>query len=101
VFSPPIAAEKLEGVLPEEKLQEVAKRSPLGSPALFGLLLRTEDHLGLERGFERYGFRTELTDREVPPTQRRHLADDKPANPTLGASDRDRAQTSVAPPGMS
>jgi hypothetical protein len=101
VFSPPVASERLEGVLPQEMLEEVAKRSPLGHPALFGLLLRTEDHMALERGFERYGFRTDVTDREVPPTQRRHLADDKPANPTLGAVDRDRAQTSVAPPGMS
>jgi hypothetical protein len=100
VFSPPVAAERLEGVLPPEKLEEVAERSPLGQPALFGLLLRTEDHMALERGFARYGFRRELTDREVPPTQRRHLADDKPANPSIGATDRDRGKTSVAPPGM-
>jgi hypothetical protein len=100
IFSPPLAPERLEGVLSQEQLELVAKRSPLGHAALFGLLLRTEDHLGLERGFDRYGFRSELTDREVPPTQRRHLADDKPANPALGATERDRAKTSVAPPGM-
>ena len=100
VFSPPLAAERLEGVLPGDKLAEVAKRSPLGQPALFGLLLRAEDHDQLARGFERYGFRTVLTDREVPPTQRRHLPDDKPANPSLGAVSQDRAKTSVAPPGL-
>jgi hypothetical protein len=100
VFSPPVAAERLEGVLPPEELAEVAKRSPLGQPALFGLLLRTDDHMALEHGFSRYGFRRELTDREVPPTQRRHLPDDKPANPSIGATDQDRGKTSVGPPGM-
>jgi hypothetical protein len=101
VFSPPLASERLEGVLTPEMLEEVAKRSPLGQPALFGLLLRTTEHMELARGFARYGFRAELTDREVPPTQRRHLPDDRPANPEIGATQRDRAQTSVAPPGFS
>lgn len=100
IFSPPVASEQIEGVFPPDMLAEIAKRSPLGQPALFGLLMRTEQTTELARGFERYGFRTELTDREVPPTQRRHLPDDKPANPSLGASERDRASTSVAPPGM-
>lgn len=100
IFSPPVAAEQLEGVFPQEMLIEVAKRTPLGQPALFGLLLRTEATTELARGFERYGFRTELTDREVPPVQRRHLADDKPANPAIGATDRDRAKTSMPPPGI-
>lgn len=100
VFSPPLAAERLEGVLPPDKMEEVAKRSPLGQPALFGLLVRADDVSDLEQGFQRYGFRTELTDREVPPTQRRHLPDDKPANPALGAVARDRDDTSIPPPGM-
>ena len=100
VFSPPLSAERLEGVLPAGTLAEVAKRSPLGQPALFGLLLRTDEPLVLERAFARYGFRTELTDREVPPPQRRHLPEDTPANPTLAADAGRRAQTSVAPPGV-
>lgn len=100
VFSPPVAAERLEGSLTPDMFAEVAKRSPLGQPALFGLLLRTEDHMGLAAAFERYGFRTVLSDREVPPTQRRHLPDDKPANPAVDLGQRDRSQTSVAPPGM-
>lgn len=100
LFSPPVAAERLEGVFPQDLLEEVAKRSPLGQPALFGLLLRTEDHVALDRGFERYGFRRDVTDREVPPTQRRHLSDDKAANPALGAVQADRAKTSMPPPGM-
>lgn len=100
VFSPPIAAERLEGVFTDTLLAEVAKRSPLGQPALFGLLLRCEAHLELERGFDRYGFRREITDREIPPTQRRHLPDDQAANPAIGAVTTDRAATSVPPPGV-
>lgn len=101
ILSPPVAAERLELAFPPAMLEEIAKRSPLGQPALFGLLLRTEETTQLERGFERYGFRTELSDREVPPVQRRHLPDDKPANPGIGATERDRAKTSMPPPGMS
>ena len=101
VFSPPVAAERLEESFPPEMVAEVAKRSPLGQPALFGLLLRAEQTADLQRGFARYGFRSELSDREVPPTQRRHLADDKPANPSLGAGASSRAKTSMPPPGMS
>ncbi len=100
VFSPPLAADRLGGVLPDDMLTEVAKRTPLGDPALFGLLLRAEEHDQLARGFERYGFHALLTDRQIPPTQRRHLPDDKPANPDLGAVHTDRAKTSVAPPGL-
>ena len=100
IFSPPVAAERLEGTFKPEMLEEIAKRSPLGQPALFGLLLRTEEPLALQQGFERYGFRSELTDREVPPTQRRHLPDDKPANPEMGRVESDRAKTSMPPPGM-
>ena len=55
----------------------------------------------LERGFERYGFRTELTDREVPPTQRRHLPDDKPANPSARRRRaRPREDLRSPPPGL-
>ena len=44
-----------------------------------------------------------LTDKEVPPTLRRHLPTDKPADPMVqgGGADAARAATSVAPPGMS
>jgi hypothetical protein len=100
IFSPPVAAERLEGTFRPDMLAEIAKRSPLGQPALFGLLLRTEEPLELERAFARYGFRGELTDREVPPTQRRHLPDDRPANPEIGAVEHDRARTSTPPPGL-
>lgn len=100
LFSPPIAADRLQETFPRDLLEEVAKRSPLGQPAVFGLLLRADGHLELERGFDRYGFRRDVTDREVPPTQRRHLPDDKPANPAVGSVDRDRTATSTPPPGV-
>lgn len=100
IFSPPVASERLEGAFRADMLGEIAKRSPLGQPALFGLLLRTEDPEGLAQAFDRYGFRRELTDREVPPTQRRHLPDDRPANPEVASLDRDRAKSSMPPPGM-
>lgn len=99
IFSPPVAAERLEGSFRADMLAEIAKRSPLGQPALFGLLLRTERPLDLEQAFERYGFRTVLTDRDVAPPQRRRLPDDKPANPAIDGLGADRAQTSVPPPG--
>jgi hypothetical protein len=100
IFSPPVASERLEGTVRPDMLEDIAKRSPLGQPALFGLLLRTEQPLDLQAAFERYGFRREVTDREVPPTQRRHLPDDRPANPSVGAVERDRAKTSTPPPGL-
>jgi hypothetical protein len=101
IFSPPLPAERLEGVVEGDLLAEIAKRSPLGQPALFGLLLRADKVLALEAQFERFGFRTQVTDREVPPTQRKHLADDKAANPSTGGITKDRAKTSIAPPGFS
>lgn len=101
IFSPPLPAERLEASFDGETLAEVAKRSPLGQPALFGLLLRAETTFELERAFADYGFRSEVTDREVPPTQRRHLPDDKPANPAAGPIGDDRGSTSMPPPGRS
>lgn len=100
IFSPPVAAERLEGAFRADALAEIGKRSPLGQPALFGLLLRTDAPDELDRAFDRYGFRRELTDREVPPTQRRHLPDDKPANPAIASAPVDRAKGSMPPPGM-
>ncbi len=81
----------------------LAARSPLGSPTVLGLLLRVDETASAENGFRRWGFQALLTDKEVPPTQRRHLLTDIPADPIVlgGGSDARRAATSVAPPGMS
>lgn len=101
VFSPPISAERLEEAFEPEMLADLAKRSPLGQPALFGLLVRVEDALAFQGALERYGLLRDVTDREIPPTQRRHLSGDKPANPSIDTVRADRAKSSMPPPGMS
>ena len=101
LFSPPIPAERLEPAFEPDMLEEIGKRSPLGQPALFGLLLRVADAQVLQNVLECYGLLRDVTDREVPPTQRRHLPDDKPANPAIAGGVADRAKTSMPPPGMS
>jgi hypothetical protein len=80
----------------------LAARSPLGSPTVHGVLFRAADTLAAEQGFRRWGFQSVLTDKEVPPTLRRHLPTDRPADPVVRlGGDAARAATSVAPPGMS
>jgi hypothetical protein len=102
ILTKPLAEEKLREAFDEEFLTGLAARSPLGSPTVAGLLFRVADTLAAEQGFRRWGFQAVLTDKEVPPTLRRHLPTDRPADPTVrGGSDDARAATSVAPPGMS
>ena len=86
-----------------EFVTALAARSPLGSPAVLGVLFRVADTLAAENGFRRWGFQSVLTDKEVPPTLRRHLPTDRPGRPDVhgGGADAARAATSVAPPGMS
>jgi len=98
IFSPPLAGERIEEAFEPADLAELAKRSPLGQPAVFGLLLRAEQPAAVLDVLNRYGLNGVITDREVPPVQRRHLPDDKAANPSLGAADVERAATSVPPP---
>jgi hypothetical protein len=80
--------------------EEIAARSPLGAPAIYGFLLRVTDATLAENVFRRFGLLRPLTDREVPPTLRRHLPTDRSANPALQLGEDRRAATSVAPPGM-
>jgi hypothetical protein len=103
VFTKPIDEAKLREAFDPEFVTLLAARSPLGSPTVLGLLFRVADARSAENGFRRWGFQAVLTDKEVPPTLRRHLPDDKPADPMVrgGGSDAARAATSVAPPGMS
>ena len=80
---------------------EIAARSPLGAPAVHGLLFRVFDTRQAETAFRRFGLLRPLTDREVPPTLRRSLPTDRHADPAiLGGGDDVRAATSVAPPGI-
>ena len=103
VFTKPLDEPKLSEAFDPEFVTALAARSPLGSPAVLGVLFRVADTLAAEQGFRRWGFQEVLTDKEVPPTLRRHLPTDRPADPKLqgGVPDDVRAATSVAPPGMS
>ena len=103
VFAKPLEEAKLHEAFDPEFVTALAARSPLGSPTVLGVLFRVADTLAAESGFRRWGFQSVLTDKEVPPTLRRHLPTDKPADPMVrgGGSDAARAATSVAPPGMS
>jgi hypothetical protein len=79
---------------------EIAASSPLGAPAIYGLLFRVADTGKAETVFRAFGLLRPLTDREVPPTLRRALPTDRPADPVLHADFDARAATSVAPPGL-
>ena len=98
LFTKPLAdVECFEPVI----AQEIAARSPLGAPAVYGLLFRVADPGRAETTFRRFGLLRPLTDREVPPTLRRSLPTDRSADPVLTGTGEDaRASTSVAPPGL-
>jgi hypothetical protein len=100
LFTKPLGDEAVECFEPEAA-QEIAARSPLGAPAIYGLLFRVTDPTKAENVFRQFGLLRALTDREVPPTLRRSLPTDQSADPTLsGGGDEARASTSVAPPGL-
>ena len=99
VFLRPLEVEVVEEAFDPAFLEELAQRSPLGSPTVFGVLLRAEKIEMARVAFTKVSLVRPLTDREVPPTQRRHLATDKPANPSI-AGGGGHASGSIAPPGM-
>jgi hypothetical protein len=101
LFTKPLGEEAIAAAFAPEAAEEIAARSPLGAPAVHGLLFRVTDTLLAEQTFRRYGLLRPLTDREVPPTLRRSLPTDHPADPVIRSTDDARASTSVAPPGMS
>ena len=102
VFAKPLDEERLRAAFDPEFVTALAAKSPLGSPTVHGVLFRAADTLAAEQGFRRWGFQSVLTDKEVPPTLRRHLPTDRPADPVVRlGGDAARAATSVAPPGMS
>jgi hypothetical protein len=101
LFTKPLGDDAVECFEPE-MAQEIAARSPLGAPAIYGLLFRVADPSKAEIVFRQFGLLRPLTDREVPPTLRRALPTDRPADPGLAVGGEDaRAATSVAPPGAS
>ncbi len=99
LFTKPLGEELLAAFAPLA-LEEIAARSPLGAPAVHGLLFRVADRSKAETVFRQFGLLRPLTDREVAPTLRRSLPDDRPADAVLSGGDDARAATSVAPPGM-
>jgi hypothetical protein len=99
LFTKPLGEELLAPFAPEA-LEDIAARSPLGAPAVYGLLFRARDLSKAESVFRQFGLLRPLTDREVPPTFRRALPGDRPADPRLIGGDESREATSVAPPGM-
>ena len=100
LFTKPLGDDAIECFVPEVA-EEIAARSPLGAPAVYGLLFRVTDTSKAETVFRQFGLLRPLTDREVPPTLRRALPTDRPADPELRVSGEDvRAATSVAPPGL-
>jgi hypothetical protein len=100
LFTKPLGEDAIAAAFAPEVAEEIAARSPLGAPAVHGLLFRVADTLLAEQTFRRYGLLRSLTDREVPPTLRRSLPTDRPPDPVIRGTEDARASTSVAPPGM-
>jgi hypothetical protein len=101
VFAKPLSEDAVTRAFEPEFVTALAARSPLGVPAVHGLLFRVADPLAAERAFSRFGFERPLTDREVPPTLRRSLPTDRSADPMVRLGGDARAAGSIAPPGFS
>jgi hypothetical protein len=99
LFTKPLGPEQLEPCLQPDALAAIVARSPLGVPAVAGLLFRVVEPAGAETAFRAYNLLRPLTDREVPPTLRRSLPTDRPADPGVRVR-VDGPAHSVAPPGF-
>jgi hypothetical protein len=100
VFAHPLGADVVSGCFDPVFVAELAARSPLGVPAVYGLLLRVAEVSGAQTAFRKFGIANPLTDREVAPTLRRSLPTDRSADPTVAVADPNRAARSIAPPGL-
>jgi hypothetical protein len=100
LFTKPLAEDAATDAFQPDFLEQLIERSPLGVPAVLGLLFRVAETTTAERVFKQFGLLRQLSDREIPPTLRRSLPTDRPADPVLRANDSARAATSVAPPGL-
>lgn len=99
LFTKPLTAEQLEPAMEPKAFEALAARSPLGAPTILGVLFRAAEPAKAETAFRSYGLLRPLTDREVPPTMRRSLPTDRPADPNIGVSASERSG-SKAPPGF-
>ena len=100
LFVKPLPEADVAAAFRPEWIRAVAERSALGKPSVLGLLAVAEQAMVAENAFREFGVLGDATDREVPPTHRRHLPTDQPANPSFTPRDAGRSSTSVAPPGM-
>ncbi len=98
LFTKPLGPEQLEPVMEPAALEALVARSPLGVPTVPGVLFRCAATTAAEAAFRQYGLLRALTDREVPPTMRRSLPSDRPADPIATRSEGPTG--SVAPPGF-
>jgi hypothetical protein len=99
MFTKPLGPEQLEEAMKPAAFEALAARSPLGVPAVPGVLFRCAEPSSAETAFRSYGLLRPLTDREVPPTMRRALPSDRSADPSIGAPAQG-PKSSVAPPGF-
>jgi hypothetical protein len=98
LFTKPLTAEQLREAMEPRALEALAARSPLGVPTVPGFLFRCAEPANAETAFRTYGLLRPLTDREVPPTMRRALPTDRPADPSISTAQAPKG--SVAPPGF-
>ena len=100
VFAHALGEDLVTGTFEPSCVAALAARSPLGSPAVYGLLMRVADVMLAQNTFRKFGLANPLTDKEVAPTLRRSLPTDVSADPGVGFNDAVRATRSVAPPGL-
>jgi hypothetical protein len=100
LFTPPLSGPSVNEAFEPSALEELAKRSPLGEPAVFGLLLRVVSPEQVRPQLDRLSLGGVITDREIPPTQRRHLPTDKQANPAISGVQTAGNESSMPPPGI-
>ena len=100
LFTVPLPEDVVMGAFQPDFLQVLAERSPLGAPAVRGLLFRVAETVKAERVFKQFGLLRQLSDRDVPPTLRRSLPTDRQADPIVRGGESARAATSVGPPGL-
>ena len=99
LFTKPLGENLISAAFSPDAVDEIAARSPLGAPAVYGVLFRVADLSKAENVFGQFGLLRPLTDREVPPTMRRSLPTDTSADPTVSGP-APGPKGSVAPPGF-
>ena len=100
LFAHPLGEDVVNRCFEPSCVATLAARSPLGSPAVYGVLMRVADVLRAQNTFRKFTIDNPLTDKEVPPTLRRALPTDVSADPTVRYSESSRVSSSVAPPGL-